>query len=1729
VPERTVRVVLVADTAQFVAGMRGASGELGLLTAATGRAGRGSRALATTAAAARPGLAGLGAGARGAAAATRDAEGAAVAAGRGMRTAGASAGTAGAAMTRAGAAGASGMGRISAGTAGALRQVRSLGTLLAGGALVIGLAEVVHRGNEYTDSMNKFLEVTRASGAQMASAGREAQALGADMRLPSASASEAADAMVELAKAGLSAGDAIVAARGTIQLAAAARTDVGTAAKIEGDALDQFGLKARDATVVADTLANVANNTSGELTDLAYALKYVGPTAHSLGIGIQEAATAIGLLGKSGIIGETAGTALRSALVNMSKQTPQMKKGLRELGIQAYDAQGNFKGLRYVIGTLHDAQERLTKQQFVSAAGMAFGKPALSAMTALAHQGTENFDQMAVAVGRTGGAAALAAAESKGLGGAMRGLGKQLNSLFLQVYLGIAPSLEGITRRMSGAVSDAIPYVKRGIKTAGDLWDIYGPTVEAKLRGGAAGVRRAAGQMVAPIKQGLTNAAVTVLPLAVTGMSELQHVLHNAASAVGPLADGLHDVLAAVASAGGNLGAFSVALQGGIHLVGALSGVLGPLAGGVGALAHAFAALPGPIQMAVFGMLTLRAFRPQLLGMQQAVVGFGRSGVGAFQSVAVAMRTQQALGARAGFTLSRWGSALAAVEARSPAIAAMSASFRSTSASIVAAGGRMVAFRAAAGGAAAAAGSGLMSGLRGATAFLGGPFGVAMLGATIGLSLLARHQQQAAAAAAEHRQDVETLTQALIQSNGAIDANVRAATAKMLQDRGVAQAADAAGISLRTLTDATLGQGTSLDKLQASTRHAADLARDWITTGDGTVAVETKKSKALDHAADVIGKQKGKLQESLAAQKQYADAVNKGASATQNATNPTTRLKAAIATLGDATQDADSKARALHEALDLLSGGELDVQAAVANMNQAISDLNATWDQGVDHAKGYGKALLQVDGSLDTTKENGRTLFNQMQGLNEQTASAAQATFDYAMANRKGVGPALREAEKRMQGARDAAIETGRKFGLSADEARKLANQMGFIPSALAITMDLKGVPQTTRDLLYVQGLKGMLGRGETIKVAALTKDATRQLEKIGYKIHTLPGGRQITITAPTKAAQAALDALVAKKLPTKEQKVAADTRKAVGDLEAVKAKAASLPPGKQIEVSAPSAKAIAALEDVGLTVKRVPGTKKVTISVPPGVPRSQVASIQAAIDNLHGKKITNTVRTLYFDSVAKKAHGPYAAQYRADGGMIHAANGAVVPGYAPRRDVVPAMLSPGEGILVPEAVRALGGPKAIAMLNRWGRYGTVAAFADGGTVAGTQRYADGGITYTPTVAPALGGISNPKERVDKLVAELRDAWSEYNDAVKALAKVRKDKHHTKAELKAAQKKVSSARGDIADLNQALGQSRYARAPKSFSLHNYQVQLNKSVAATDAWRKNLQKIGHRGGAEVQAMLESMGEEGYSLVKALAKASDKQFKDITSKLMKTADVAKASLADFTKQVGASNKVNAQFAADLEKLAGAGYGDLAQALAAQGDSAAQALAHQAAGGKPADIAKANAAVKTANSTLSGNDLANALLLLTTLRGGTGRGYADLISAGLDTATIKALVPKILGQINKLPDANKQVFLRQWASQAGMTAMARGGITSGPTLAGEAGVPEAYIPLNGTRRSLGLLSSVAGQFGYHLTPVRSGGPGGGGQTVINKYYTVNLQGAKQSSAEQAMDVARHMAFVG
>jgi hypothetical protein len=1212
---------------------------------------------------------------------------------------------------------------------------------------------------------------------------------------------------------------------------------------------------------------------------------------------------------------------------------------------------------------------------------------------------------------------------------------------------------------------------------------------------------------------------VGAVPLVVSATGGLVTVWHNAAAGAVPLLSGLHDMATSLTSSAGALGTFTGRAQAGVSAVGTLSGVLGPIGSLIGGIAHAFAGLPGPMQLSLLAMVAMRPFRGQIQGLQTAVVGYGRAGVTAFRGIGDASLYQRVLAAGAGQELGRFGGYMAAVEARVPAFGMMATSFRNTSASISAAGGRLSGFRGALGGVATAIGTGARVGVvgafRGLSSMLGGPFGLAMAGAMFGLDLLAKRQQEAAAAAAAHQARVSSLAQALQQANSVSDASVRSAVVQTLADAklkdgktSLLDTMSAAHVSALQLTNAYLGQGTSVDTLQKHLQALANANKQTITSGRNSVQVLSPLGQSYQDAADALSGYGNELPDAIAKQKELSAAIAGGSAATVDATNPTGQLQAALKTLANSESDADTKAQALHRALSLLSGGELDVQAAVAQMNGSITELNSSWDSGVTKSQGYGKALLQMDGSLNTTSQNGQSLWNRLQDLNTQTASAAQATYDFARASGASLPAALAQAEAAMQTSWKAAVTAGEKFGLTAGQAKELAAQMGFIPSSLAITMSTPGMDDTEKGLLYVQGLAGHLPKGATIRVSALTADAQKDIEAAGFKVKQLPGGRQIEITAPTAAAQKNLQALINR-------------------LYQVQSKSVSV--------------------DVGFVVH---GT---TVHLPGG-------------------------KTLTLNS-AGAIYGRSGVRAFASGGEDHSAQ--IAPGGAMRLWAEP---ETGGESYIPLAAAKRQRSKAILEKTARIMGGRVAWFANGGVSA----FAGGGFTYAPSAAPVLGGTDDAMARYNAALAALTAAMAKQASAATALAKARTsqtavrlresqavaaaEKHlnevrrgkHTHLELTNAEAALTKARqvataadtkaaaattaaakakaaadAGVASADRRLGVAKGSKVPVGFDLAAYEKQLSDSLAATNAWRANLSAIGARGGSAVESILEGMGQDGAALTAALAKASSKDFATIVANLQSVSNQAKTTLADFDTQVSASAKTNAAFASDLTSLAARGYGGLAQQLAGQGDQAAMDLAHEAASASSGQLAKISSDLSAQQATLSGTDLQNALLVITALRSRPGEGIGDVIGAGISASDLLTLTPKILTQIQSLPDQYKQVFLKQWAGQSGATAMFSGGILadgSATVLAGERGTGgEAYIPLGlGNRaRSTAILGDVAGRFGYRLVPAgRFAGTAGGappGPQEVHHHRSVVLNGAKQDAAEQAADILRHMTVLG
>lgn len=121
----------------------------------------------------------------------------------------------------------------------------------------------------------------------------------------------------------------------SIQLAKAARMELGPAGEAVTDIMNQYGASAKYAAKMVDILAAGSVAGSSEIIQTAEAIKQVGVTAKMSGVGIDESVAMVELISRAKK-GAEAGVGLRNVLSEMNKgmaQDPQAIKDLNRLGV----------------------------------------------------------------------------------------------------------------------------------------------------------------------------------------------------------------------------------------------------------------------------------------------------------------------------------------------------------------------------------------------------------------------------------------------------------------------------------------------------------------------------------------------------------------------------------------------------------------------------------------------------------------------------------------------------------------------------------------------------------------------------------------------------------------------------------------------------------------------------------------------------------------------------------------------------------------------------------------------------------------------------------------------------------------------------------------------------------------------------------------------------------------------------------------------------------------------------------------------------------------------------------------------------------------------------------------------------------------------------------------------------------------------------------------------------
>lgn len=408
------------------------------------------------------------------------------------------------------------------------------GIMQAGGALTMGVTvPLVAAGGAAVATASKFddamAQVSGALGdpsADMEGLRKLALQLGADTVF---SATEAGNAMVELAKGGMTEADIKGGAlAASMDLAAAGQLNLADAAATTVQMMGSFGLGAGDAARIADALAGAANASSADVSDLTQAMSQCSAQASLAGWSLEETAAALALFADNGIKGSDAGTSLKTMLQRLAAPTDEAATAMQTYGIEARDSEGHMKGVADIAAELQGKLGTLSEAERDMALQTIFGSDASRAAAIMMKTGADGLAKYTDATNDATAAETMAAAQKGELSWALENMQGSLESAGIAFGTALAPAVEvvaGVVGDAAEAFSELPPGVQTSIAVVAGLVAALGPllivvgAVAGAIPAIQAGMTAMAGAMAAPaapivaLLAGLAAVTATVMYL----------------------------------------------------------------------------------------------------------------------------------------------------------------------------------------------------------------------------------------------------------------------------------------------------------------------------------------------------------------------------------------------------------------------------------------------------------------------------------------------------------------------------------------------------------------------------------------------------------------------------------------------------------------------------------------------------------------------------------------------------------------------------------------------------------------------------------------------------------------------------------------------------------------------------------------------------------------------------------------------------------------------------------------------------------------------------------------------------------------------------------------------------------------------------------------------------------------------------------------------------------------
>jgi len=355
-----------------------------------------------------------------------------------------------------------------------------------------------------TDSLVMFDDVEEAMRVKMAEAAKKLST-----EIPR-SANQCAEAYYYLGSAGLDAAVALESLPIVGEFAVATNLDMASAAQTAATVLKTYEISVSDLTHYLDMMTKAMKSALMTQEDMNEALTYVGGTAKSFGISLDEVVTCLALFADAGIKGSMAGTSLRRIIINLLAPTAENKELMEKLGLQIYDSEGKFRGLTTVINELIPILQEMTEEERNAAIEALAGARAISGFNKIVTAGTERFNELREAIENADGTIAEMADEVKKTAASKIAIFKnKINTLAMDIGELLIPAIEAFINILTPLIN----FLKEHKEIVVALMAVIGGLATAYITWKVATIALATAQKIATAVQWLFNTALYACPI----------------------------------------------------------------------------------------------------------------------------------------------------------------------------------------------------------------------------------------------------------------------------------------------------------------------------------------------------------------------------------------------------------------------------------------------------------------------------------------------------------------------------------------------------------------------------------------------------------------------------------------------------------------------------------------------------------------------------------------------------------------------------------------------------------------------------------------------------------------------------------------------------------------------------------------------------------------------------------------------------------------------------------------------------------------------------------------------------------------------------------------------------------------------------------------------------------------------------------------------------------------